>query len=184
MKICAYLRWQPLLSTVAGDLSPFRGGRGRSKERKRGLYFAESSRIVFLIGTRPQTKGILHIVFCAKRIRRVQPRQETTPLDPIQIGIIFLTVATASIHIVLAIPHTLVMFYLNGLGYLVLLAALFAPQFRDFHRLIRWVLIGYAALTVVLWVRIGERSVVGYIDKLIEIALIGLLWVEEKRSNA
>jgi hypothetical protein len=148
------------------------------------LYFAESSRIVFLVGKRPLISGILHIVPVLRKVSAVQTYQETTALGPVQIGVIFLTVATAMIHIVLAIPHTLIMFYLNGLGYLALLVALFVPQLHSVRRLIRWVLIGYTALTVVLWAHMGERSVVGYIDKLIEVALLGLLWVEEGRSNA
>ncbi len=97
---------------------------------------------------------------------------------PIQIGIILLTAATALIHIVLALPTNLIMFYLNGLGYIGLAAALFLPQFAAYRRIIRWTLIGFTAVTIVGWAIVGERSLIAYIDKLIEVALIGLLAVD------
>lgn len=114
----------------------------------------------------------------------MRARWEMEALGPVQIGIIVLTLATALIHIVLAIPQRLLMFYLNGVGYVALLVALFAPPLPPFRRLTRWTLLGYAALTVLLWVRLGERSLTAYIDKLIEVALIGMLWVEERQSSS
>jgi len=44
-------------------------------------------------------------------------------------------------------------------------------------------LIFYTALTVVLWVAIGERTFIGYANKTIEVALIALLLIESRRSN-
>ncbi|MFQ3632963.1 hypothetical protein [Roseiflexus sp.] len=99
-------------------------------------------------------------------------------LGPIQIAIILLSAATAFIHIALALPTNLIMFYLNGLGYIGLAAALFLPPFAAYRRVIRWTLIGFTAVTIAGWVIVGERSLVAYIDKLIEAALIGLLAVD------
>jgi hypothetical protein len=51
------------------------------------------------------------------------------------------------------------------------------------HRdVVRWVLVGYTALTVLLWVLIGARTPIGYIDKAIEATLILLLLAEARRS--
>jgi hypothetical protein len=107
-----------------------------------------------------------------------------THLGPIQYGIIALAIATALIHIYLAIPMTLVMFYLNGLGYLALVAALYLPQFAAYRRYTRWALMAYTAVTILGWVAIGERTAIGYVDKAIEVALIVLLWLEHRQQAA
>jgi hypothetical protein len=104
-----------------------------------------------------------------------------TKFGAVQIGIILLAVATALIHIALAIPQTLVMFYMNGAGYLALTAALFLPQFRQYRRLVRWALLGFAAVTVIGWAAIGERTPIAYVDKVIELALIALLWIDGRQ---
>jgi hypothetical protein len=97
-------------------------------------------------------------------------------------GIALLTLGTALIHLQLAFPDPV--FILNGLGYLALLAALFLPipQIARYRNAVRWVLVGYAALTVFLWVLIGARTPIGYIDKAIEVALITLLLLEARRQ--
>ncbi len=99
-------------------------------------------------------------------------------------GIVLLTLATAIIHLQLAFPDP--GFILNGLGYLALLAALYLPVPRLAHRrnVVRWVLIGYTALTILLWVVLGARTPIGYVDKAIEVALIALLLLEAARSRS
>jgi hypothetical protein len=104
-----------------------------------------------------------------------------TTLGPVQIGILLLALATAAIHIVLAIPANLTMFYLNGIGYIVLASALFLPQFKNYRGLIRWVLIAFTLVTIIGWVAVGERSTIAYIDKFIEVALLILLWLDRGR---
>jgi hypothetical protein len=76
-------------------------------------------------------------------------------------------------------------FILNGLGYLALLAALFVPipQIARYRNAVRLVLVGYAALTILLWVLVGARTTIGYIDKGIEVVLISLLLLEVLRSR-
>ena len=100
----------------------------------------------------------------------------------LRVGIILLTLATAIIHLQLAFPDPA--FILNGLGYLTLLAALCLPVARvaPHRNVVRWVLVGYTALTVLLWVLIGARTPIGYIDKAIEAILILLLLAEARRS--
>jgi hypothetical protein len=104
-------------------------------------------------------------------------------IGPLQIGIIVLTVVTAVTHITLVFPS--VLFILNGLGYLVLLAALYLPipQLSNYRWLVRWVLMGYTALTVILWVVVGSRTPVAYVDKVIEVVLIILLWLDSRQAS-
>ena len=101
----------------------------------------------------------------------------------LRVGIILLTLATALIHLQLAFPDPA--FILNGLGYLTLLAALYLPipRIARYRNVVRWVLVGYAALTIFLWVLIGARTPIGYIDKAIEVALIALLLIEARRAR-
>ena len=113
----------------------------------------------------------------------------TTPTSravPIRLGIIFLTAATAIVHLYLGFQG-LPLFVLNGLGYLALLAALYLPipQLAPYQRTVRWVLIGYTVLTVVLWLFItgGVSNATGYIDKVVELLLIVLLVAEARASR-
>ena len=97
--------------------------------------------------------------------------------------IALLTVITAGIHLYLSFKFPQPpdpMFLLNGVGYLVLLVALYFPHRRLLaaRKWLRWLLIAYTALTVVLWIFFGARTPVGYFDKVVEILLLGLLWLE------
>jgi hypothetical protein len=107
----------------------------------------------------------------------------------LQWGIILLTVITALVHFNLAysgIVHRVsflsVLFLLNGLGYLSLLAALYLPIgfLAGYRTSVRWALMGFAALTVILWVIMGGRFSLAYIDKAVEIVLIVLLWFDSR----
>ena len=100
----------------------------------------------------------------------------------LRVGIIVLTLATALIHLQLAFPDPA--FILNGLGYLALLAALYLPipQLARYRNLVRWVFIGYTALTLTLWLIIGARTAIGFISAAAEVALIVLLLLEARRS--
>lgn len=111
-------------------------------------------------------------------------------LSGVQIGIIAATLVTALIHLGLA-PALLgdpayqmlgVLFIFNGLGYLTLLAAYFLPQpfFRRWHALIRWALMGLAAVTIIGWaIMNGDFSdPLGVAAKIAELALIILLFLD------
>jgi hypothetical protein len=104
-----------------------------------------------------------------------------------QFGIILLTLATAGIHFSLLFPDFL--FILNGLGFLTLLGAYFLPfdLFQRKHALIRNVFIAFTAITILAWVAIGDKSwpagMLGYITKVIELALIALLWSERQTQK-
>lgn len=101
----------------------------------------------------------------------------------LQIGVVLLTFGTALIHLTLAFPDPV--FILNGLGYLALLAALYLPipRLASYRSLTRWTLVGFTALTILLWILFGARTPIGYVDKLIEVALILLLLVESRQSR-
>ena len=108
-------------------------------------------------------------------------RTTTSRMGSLQWAIILLTVATAAIHLALGIQNNFLMFNLNGLGYLALVAALYLPQFRRYQGYTRWALIIFTAITIIAWVAIGQRDPIGIIDKLIEVALIICLFIEGRR---
>ena len=104
----------------------------------------------------------------------------------LRVGIFLLTLATALIHLYLALSAIsyyglnfgVMLFILNGLGYLGLLAALQLPisQLARFRSAARWALVGYAALTIVLFFLMAPwYDIIGYVDKAIEVVLIALL---------
>lgn len=104
-------------------------------------------------------------------------------LGRLQVAIIVLTIATALIHLSLLFPD--VVFILNGLGYLGLLAVLYVPLaiFANRRGLARVLLMAFTAATIAAWIVMGSRTAIGYIDKIIEIILIILLWLENQRSK-
>ncbi len=103
-------------------------------------------------------------------------------LDAQDYVIILLAIATALVHFSLIFPDTV--FILNGLGYLALVAALYLPlpQLIEHRAKIRWLFMAYTALTVLLWVFMGARATIAYIDKLIEVVLIILLWIKSQKA--
>jgi len=105
-----------------------------------------------------------------------------------QIGIALAALATAILHITL-FPD--IVFTLNGLGYIGLLGAylLPIPFFQQKHTMVWWAFVGYTALTIVLWVIMGDKtfvagtsSAIGYYAKVAEVILIALLWSEKPKS--
>ena len=108
----------------------------------------------------------------------------TTGETILRVGIVVFTLATALIHLQLAFPDSA--FILNGFGYLALLAALYLPLPRvaRYRNILRWVLVGYAALSILLWIFLGARTLIGYIDKAIEISLIALLLLEARNARS
>ena len=133
--------------------------------------------------------------------------RNATRFGAIQIAICVLAAATAAVHIYLgAITHVMVatqpeataaaggaatlgffaaLFYLDGLGYIVLTAALYHPAFARFRRLTRWALIGLTAATIVAYFVLiqGQYDAMGIADKIAEVALIALLVIEGRRDR-
>jgi hypothetical protein len=93
----------------------------------------------------------------------------------LRLAIIVLTLATAAIHVSLGGT----MFLLNALGYAAFTVAMVLPgPARRFRWLVRYGLIAFTAATIGGWLAFGARFDLAYIDKAIEVALIGALLVE------
>lgn len=106
-------------------------------------------------------------------------------LGGLQIAILLLVVATALVHLWKGIsggPD--LMFLANGIGYLALGAAAYLPiaALANFRTLARWALLAFTLVTIGGWVLIGERSTIGYVDKVIEVLLVILLIVDVRRK--
>jgi hypothetical protein len=108
-------------------------------------------------------------------------------------GIIVFTLATALLHISLfnELGRRLDPIFLNGFGYLGLLAAYFLPLpfLQQRHKLVWWALAGYTLLTIILWVILGDKhfvagtySAIGYYAKAAEVLLLVCLWLDRPKS--
>ena len=133
--------------------------------------------------------------------------RRTTGFGPLQIAICVLALATAVVHIYLGVITNVMvatqpeataaaggaaalgffaaLFYLDGLGYIVLTAALYHPAFARFRRLTRWALIALTAATIVAYFALigGHFDALGIGNKITEVALIVLLIVEARRDR-
>jgi hypothetical protein len=119
----------------------------------------------------------------------------TSPTSPaagfrfgaLQILIVALAITAAVIHFSRAVtnPHITVLFTMNGIGYLVLVALLYLPVVAPWRRLTRNTLIGYTALTFVLYfvwgAMKGEWLVLGFVCVAVEAVLLGALWQESRQ---
>lgn len=102
----------------------------------------------------------------------------------LQWSILLLGLATAAIHGILLnvmMGGLDVLFTLNAIGYLVLIAAYFLPQLSRYRNLVRWALIAFTAATIIAWIFMGERNVLGYTTKLIEVGLIVTLLLDSRQ---
>ena len=112
-----------------------------------------------------------------------------------RIGIILTTLATAAIHLILlnfsmhdSSGKIDILFTLNGIGFLALLAAYYLPIpiAQNYHNLVRWAFMIYTLATILAWVVMGEKSLphdwLGYVTKIIEVILLALLWTDKDRN--
>lgn len=108
---------------------------------------------------------------------------------PLMILIILLALGTALTHLFLGLQLTSfgayglgILFILNFVGYVGLTGLLYLPvgALDPYRGMIRYALIGFAALTIVLWVPFGTKDVVGYLNKANELLLIAALVVESR----
>ena len=134
--------------------------------------------------------------------------RKTTKFGPLQVAICVLALATAAVHSYLGVITQIMvatqpeataaaggaaalgffaaLFYLDGLAYIVLTAALYHPAFARFRRLTRWALIALTAATIVAYFALiqGHYDAMGIGDKIAEVVLIVLLVVEGRRDRA
>jgi hypothetical protein len=84
-----------------------------------------------------------------------------------------------------------VILLLNGLGYLALITATYLlPQFKAFRGKLLWVILGYTIVTIVLYFVShpwaydhGSLDRLGVATKAVEVALVGLLFVDLWQSR-
>jgi hypothetical protein len=134
------------------------------------------------------------------------PRR-TTGFGALQVAICVLALATAAVHIYLGVITQIMvatqpeataaaggagalgffaaLFYLDGLGYIVLTVALYHPAFARFRRLTRWALIALTVATIIAYFALiqGHYDALGIGDKVAEVALIVLLVVDGRRAR-
>lgn len=112
-------------------------------------------------------------------------------LDWKKIGIILTNLATAFLHLSLYPQIGADLIVMNGAGYLGLLAAYFVPMdmLQKKHKMVWWGMFGYTALTLVLWIIMGDKNFVagtmsatGYYAKAAEILLMAFLWADKSKS--
>jgi len=145
---------------------------------------------------------------------QVQSRRLLRTIGTLQIAIIILVAITAFIHlqrgigmsaggfgggppggrpggppggfnILQALPIPLpILFLLNGIGYLVLVTALYLPPLYRYRRIVRWLLIIFAAVTFLLYFLVNgfRLNPISIIAKSAEIALIILLLIEDRQA--
>lgn len=110
-----------------------------------------------------------------------QVQSQKVEIGGLQIGIIVLTLATAIVHLVILNLESIdILFTLNGLGFLGLLALYFLPIpiAQKYHNLVRWAFMAYTAVSILAWVIVGSPSALAITDKAIEVVLIILLWLD------
>ena len=94
--------------------------------------------------------------------------------------VIVLAAITALIHLYVGISVPAPLLLLNGIGFLVLIAArYFIPQLIQYRQAIHYALIAYTAITIIgyfaAWGVEGFSDVTGMIAKVVEVALIAVL---------
>jgi hypothetical protein len=95
-------------------------------------------------------------------------------------AVIGLTLATAAIHFSLGG----LLFLANAAGYTVLALAMVAPGPAVRWRwLVRIALIGFTAATIGGWIAFGPRFGLAYLDKALEVGLIGILLIEQWQAD-
>lgn len=109
--------------------------------------------------------------------KRAEPRLGVLVVRSLVVG---LTLATAAIHASLGG----LLFLANAIGYATLAMAMIVPgPIGRVRWLVRLALLGFTAATIGGWVLFGTRFPLAYVDKAIEVALIGLVALELWRSD-
>jgi hypothetical protein len=110
-------------------------------------------------------------------VDRVQPRLATGLL---RITIVGLTLATAAIHASLGG----LLFTANALAYATLALAMIVPgPFGQIRWLVRLGIIGFTTATIGGWLLFGARFPLAYLDKGVELALVGAVIIEMWRTD-
>jgi hypothetical protein len=78
-----------------------------------------------------------------------------------------------------------ILFLINGIGYLVLGSALYLPALARYRRVVRWLLIIFAAATFMLYFLFNgfRLSPIVIVDKVAELTLIVLLLIDDRQAT-
>jgi hypothetical protein len=78
-----------------------------------------------------------------------------------------------------------ILFYLNFAAYIILAGALYLPPLLRYQRIIRWLLIILVIVTIIAWFMItgGRPNLLAFIDKPVEVALLILLFIEDRQAS-
>lgn len=109
-------------------------------------------------------------------------------------AIIVLTLITAMVHLILLNINFVrvsgapdLLFTLNGLGYLVLLGALFidSPFLVEMRRWVYLVFMGYTFVTIAAYLAVGGGlgDPVGVFTKIVEVLLVIALWLHMRQTT-
>jgi len=77
-----------------------------------------------------------------------------------------------------------ILFLINGIGYLVLVTALYLPALARYRGVVRWLLIVFATATFVLYFLFNgfRLNPIAVVDKAVELTLIVLLLVDARQD--
>lgn len=98
----------------------------------------------------------------------------------IRVAVFVCVLITAGIHLYLAVTANLPMFYVNAAGYLLLGVAYANIGIALPHHSTRIALQVYTVITLLLWVLFGAHTLIAYIDKIVEVFIVGLLWYSQR----
>ena len=108
-------------------------------------------------------------------------------------GIIISSLVTAYMHISLYPDFGYFDWVvLNGFGTIALLAAYFLPMpfFQRKHDTVFWAMVGYIALTILLWLMFGDKTfffattaATGYYAKFAELLLLAFMWSDRPEAR-
>jgi hypothetical protein len=101
----------------------------------------------------------------------------------VRIAVALALLATAGIHVWLALPTNLLMFYVNAAGFATLAILYVYPTSLITRPRVTQLIVVWTSATILFWLAIGERTLIAYLDKIIELAVLGLLWLEQKLDS-
>jgi hypothetical protein len=78
-----------------------------------------------------------------------------------------------------------ILFLINGIGYLLLGSALYLPALAQYRRVVRWLLIIFAAATFMLYFLFNgfRLNPIAIVDKTAELTLIALLLIDDRQAG-
>lgn len=108
-----------------------------------------------------------------------------TKFSILHLLLIAAVLVTTVIHLYLGLAFGDVLFLLNALGFVGLTALYLLPikMLQPYRGLVRWVLMGYSLLTIIMWaIMNGKLDAPGIAAKSVEVLIIILLFLDRKSS--